>query len=277
MLNRDYEFIRELVYSHSRIHLGPDKKELVTARLGNRLRATRLTSIREYCRFLQDKAGEEELSHLIDVISTNHTSFFREPSHFDFLTQTVVPEMLLRRTANAWPTFNVWSAACSSGEEPYSIAASLTQALGAVQPAWPFHIEATDISHRVLQRARIGVYRQDALQKVPTKLVKTCFQKGFGPQDGNYRVKPFLQETVTFRQMNLLDGMPPFNRRFQVIFCRNVMIYFDRPTQEELVRKLGSLLVPGGYLMVGHAESLHTLRHGLEPVTTAVYRAPLPV
>ncbi len=272
MLDRDYEFIRELVYNHSRIHLGPDKKELVTARLGNRLRATNLTSIGEYCRFLQDKEGEDELSHLIDVISTNHTSFFREPSHFDFLIQTVVPEMLLRRAEHAWPTFNVWSAACATGEEPYSIAISLANALGSVQPAWPVRIEATDISHRVLQRARVGVYKREALQNVPANLVNSCFQKGFGPQDGNYRVKSFLQETVTFRQMNLLEGAPPFSDRFHVIFCRNVMIYFDRPTQEELVRKLGSLLVPGGYLMVGHSESLTAIRHDLEPVTSAVYR-----
>ncbi len=275
MLDRDYDFIRELVYHHSRIHLGPDKKELLTARLGKRLRETNLTSIGEYCRFLQNKDGQGELSHLIDVISTNHTYFFREPSHFDFLAETVIPEMLLRRVGHAWTTFNVWSAACSTGEEPYSIAISLANAMGRVQPAWPARIEATDISHRALRHARIGIYRQEVLQRVPATLVGTCFQKGFGPQAGNYRVKSFLQETVTFRQMNLLDGAPPFGDRFHVIFCRNVMIYFDRPTQEELVRKLGGLLVPGGYLMVGHSESLATLRHDLEPVASAVYRSPL--
>jgi len=274
MLDRDYEFIRELVYNHSRINLGPDKKELVSARLGNRLRATNQTSIGEYCRFLQDKKGEEELSHLIDAISTNYTYFFREPTHFQFLTQNVVPEMLLRRKQENWPSFNVWSAACSTGEEPYSLAISLAKALDRESPAWPVRIEATDISHRVLQRARVGVYRQEALQKVPPDLLRNSFQKGFGPQDGNYRVKSFLQETVTFRQMNLLEGAPPFSDRFHVIFCRNVMIYFDRPTQEELIRKLGRLLVPGGYLMVGHSESLTGVCHELELVTSAVYRSP---
>jgi len=274
MLDRDYEFIRELVYNHSRINLGPDKKELVSARLGKRLRETNKTSIGEYCRFLQANEGSEELSHLIDAISTNHTYFFREPSHFDFLTNKVIPEMVQRRAKERWNSFNVWSAACSTGEEPYSIAIALANSLSTVQPPWPFRIEATDISHRVLQKARVGVYKEEGLQKVPQPLLRTCFQKGFGPQDGFYRVKNTLQEAVTFRQMNLLEGVPPFNDRFQVIFCRNVMIYFDRPTQEELVRKLARHLIPGGYLMVGHSESLSGINHGLQLVSSAIYRNP---
>ncbi|MBL9208592.1 MAG: protein-glutamate O-methyltransferase [Opitutaceae bacterium] len=274
MLDRDYEFIRELVYNHSRINLGPDKKELVSARLGKRLRATNLTSIGDYCRFLQDEKSADELSHLIDAISTNHTFFFRESAHFDFLTQRAIPEMIERRSKERWPTFNIWSAACSSGEEPYSIAITLSQALASARPPWNWRIEATDISHRVLQRARVGVYKEEAVKHVPPALIRTCFQKGFGPQEGNYRVKSTLQENVTFRQLNLLEGAPPFRDSFQVIFCRNVMIYFDRPTQEELVRKLGRLLVPGGYLFVGHAESLSGIQHGLELISTAIYRRP---
>ena len=274
MLDRDYEFIRELVYNHSRINLGPDKKELVSARLGKRLRATNLTSIGDYCRFLQDETSAEELSHLIDAISTNHTYFFREPAHFDFLTQKAIPEMIVRRAKERWPTFNLWSAACSTGEEPYSVAITLEQHLGEASPPWPWRIEATDISHRVLQRARVGVYKEEAVRNVPPALQRSCFQKGFGPQEGNYRVKSSLQENVTFRQLNLLEGPPPFRDPFHIIFCRNVMIYFDRPTQEELVRKLGRLLVPGGYLFVGHAESLSGIKHELELISTAIYRRP---
>jgi len=274
MLDRDYEFIRELVYSHSRINLGPDKKELVSARLGKRLRATNLTSIGDYCRFLQDETSAEELSHLIDAISTNHTYFFREPAHFDFLTQKAIPEMIGRRSKERWPTFNLWSAACSTGEEPYSVAITLEQHLGEASPPWPWRIEATDISHRVLQRARVGVYKEEAVRNVPVALQRSCFQKGFGPQEGNYRVRSSLQENVTFRQLNLLEGPPPFHDPFHIIFCRNVMIYFDRPTQEELVRKLGRLLVPGGYLFVGHAESLSGIKHELELISTAIYRRP---
>jgi chemotaxis protein methyltransferase CheR len=274
MRDSDYDFIRELVYSHSRINLGPDKRELVSARLGKRLRATNITSISDYCRFLQQKEGGEELSHLIDAISTNHTYFFREPQHFDFLLKVLLPEMEARRRAENWRSFNVWSAASSSGEEPYSIAIALLDHFGQ-RSAWPWRIEATDISHKILQRARVGVYREDAVAKVPAPQLKSHFQKGFGPQEGNYRVKPHVQECVTFRQLNLLEGALPFNEPFQLIFCRNVMIYFDRPTQEELVAKLTRQLVPGGYLFVGHSESLSGVKHPLETIKPAIYRRPL--
>ncbi len=274
MRDSDYDFIRELVYSHSRINLGPDKRELVSARLGKRLRATNITSISDYCRFLQQKEGGEELSHLIDAISTNHTYFFREPQHFEFLLKVLLPEMEARRRAENWRSFNVWSAASSSGEEPYSIAIALLDHFGK-RSAWPWRIEATDISHKILQRARVGVYREDAVAKVPAEQLRSHFQKGFGPQEGNYRVKPHVQGCVTFRQLNLLEGAPPFTEPFQLIFCRNVMIYFDRPTQEELVGKLTRQLVPGGYLFVGHSESLSGVKHTLETIKPAIYRRPL--
>jgi chemotaxis protein methyltransferase CheR len=274
MRDSDYEFIRELVYHHSRINLGPDKKALVSARLGKRLRATNITSISDYCRFLQDKESDDELSHLIDAISTNHTFFFREKQHFDFLSSSVLPEMIQRQRKERWTCFNVWSAACSSGEEPYSIAIALAEHFGRT-PTWPWRVEATDISHRILKKARVAVYQEDCVSKVDPALLRAHFQKGFGPQDGNYRVKPHVQDGVTFRQLNLLDGAVPFAEPFHVIFCRNVMIYFDRPTQEELVQKLTQRLVPGGYLYVGHAESLSGIRHSLETVKPAIYRRPL--
>ena len=270
----DYKFIRDLVYSHSRINLGPDKKELVSARLGKRLRATNITSISDYCRFLQEKECADEVSHLIDAISTNHTFFFREKQHFDFLTEVVIPEMMKQKRTERATHFKVWSAASSSGEEPYSIALSLAEHFGTV-PTWPWRIEATDISHRILQRARIGVYGREVLSKVPAVTVRNHFQKGFGPQEGNYRIKPHIQEGVTFRQLNLLEGAFPFTEPFHVIFCRNVMIYFDRPTQEELVNKLKAQLIPGGYLFVGHSESLSGVKHSLDIVKPAIYRRPL--
>lgn len=273
MRDSDYEFIRELVYNHSRINLGPDKKELVSARLGKRLRETKITSISDYCRYLQDQESEEELSHLIDAISTNYTFFFREIEHFDFLTKVIVPEMQKRRATEKWPSFNVWSAASASGEEPYSIAISLAEQLG-IEAAWPWRIEATDISHRILQRARVGIYRDESISKVPPLTLKKYFQKGFGPQEGNYRVKPAILEGVTFRQLNLLDHTFPFTEPFHLIFCRNVMIYFDRATQEELVNKLMRHLVPGGYLFVGHSESLSGVKHRFETVKPAIYRRP---
>lgn len=271
MRESEFDFIRNLVYERSRINLSRDKRELVSARLGKRLRAMKLRTVTEYCRLLKAPGSEPELAHLIDAISTNHTFFFRENSHFDFLRQTVVAEMKARAAKERWPRLHVWSAACSSGEEPYSIAMTLTEAL----TGWPWHVQATDISHRVLEKARAGIYRDETIERLPGITVQTHFQRGFGPQDGNYRIKAALRSQVTFRQLNLLDGEPPFNEPFHVIFCRNVMIYFDRPTQEELVNKLVRRLVPGGYLFVGHAESLTGIHHRLQTVKPAIYRRPL--
>ncbi|HWL17666.1 MAG TPA: protein-glutamate O-methyltransferase [Opitutus sp.] len=270
MRDSEFDFIRSLVYERSRINLSSDKRELVSARLGKRLRATKLASVGDYCRLLQSPGAEGELAHLIDAISTNHTFFFREQAHFDYLRTVVVPELRARASREHWSQLRVWSAACSSGEEPYSLAMTLADCAN----GWKWHIQATDISHRILEKARLAIYPEESVGRLPTATVQAHFQRGFGPQDGNFRIKPALREQVTFRHLNLLEGEPPFSEPFQVIFCRNVMIYFDRPTQEELINRLTRRLVPGGYLFVGHAESLTTINHSLQTVRPAIYRRP---
>ena len=270
----DYEFIRQLVYRRSRINLGPDKRELVTARLNKRLRITKIPTISDYCRYLRQSEDQEELGHLIDVISTNHTYFFREKEHFDYLNHHILPEMLRRRTTERWPQLNIWSAASSSGEEPYSIAITVAEFFKRNGTDWPFRIDATDISYRILERARAAIYREDAVNKVPKEILQHYFQKGFGPQEGNFRVRPQFAERVQFRQMNLLEDDPPGKDPFHFIFCRNVMIYFDHPTQQELIQRLARRLVPGGYLLVGHSESLTAIQHGLTMMKPAIYRRP---
>lgn len=272
MRDSEFDFIRSLVYEHSRISLGTDKRQLVSARLGKRLRATNLPSLADYCRLLKAPGAEQELTHLIDAISTNHTFFFRETAHFDFLRDKVVPEMTQRARTERWPKFRTWSAACSSGEEPYSIAITLANCMTAT---WQWHIDATDISRRILARAAAAIYDRETVSRLPSSTVRAHFQRGVGAQDGNYRVKSTLRERVAFHHLNLLEGQPTFTEPFHVIFCRNVMIYFDRATQEELVDRLARRLVPGGYLFVGHSESLTHLRHSLEVVRPAVYRKPL--
>jgi len=271
MRENEFEFIRGLVYEHSRINLGPDKRELVSARLAKRLRAVNVPSVGDYCRLLKSGNDGEELSHLIDAISTNHTFFFREMAHFDFLTKTALPEMKARARGEKWPRLRIWSAACSSGEEPYSIAISLDESLGR---EWPWIIEATDISNRILEKARAGVYREETVDKLDQRRIRQYFQQGHGPQLGNYRVKPAFRSCINFQQLNLLEGSLPFDEPFQIVFCRNVMIYFDRPTQEELVQKITRHLVPGGYLFVGHSESLTGIRHTLQSIRPAIYRRP---
>jgi chemotaxis protein methyltransferase CheR len=270
MRDSEFDFIRHLVYERSRINLSPDKRQLVSARLGKRLRATNVPTISDYVRLLQAPDAGEELTHLIDAISTNHTFFFRESAHFDYLRSAVVPEMLARSRTERWSRLRVWSAACSSGEEPYSIAITLAECM----PSFPWQIEASDISRRILAKAAAGIYSAETVSKVPREILRTHFQRGFGPQEGNYRVKPALQQKVTFHHLNLLDDDLPFREPFHVIFCRNVMIYFDRATQDELVNRLAERLIPGGYLFVGHSESLTQMRHSLQAVKPAVYRKP---
>ena len=269
MRESEFEFIRQLVYQRSRICLDAGKREMVSARLGKRLRATNLGTVTEYCRLLQSPEAGEELAHLIDAISTNHTFFFRENAHFEFVRDRIVPEMSQRQRAERWPRFLAWSAACSSGEEPYSLAITLQESLGAT---WDWHIQCTDISHRVLEQANRGIYRDDIVDRMPPATVRKYFQKGIGPQHGNYRVRAELRQHLSFQQLNLLEHEPPLTEPFHVIFCRNVMIYFDRQTQEELVRRLTRRLVPGGYLLVGHSESLAGIAHTLELVRPATYR-----
>ena len=271
----DYQFIRDLVYRHSRINLGPDKHELVSARLGKRLRATGKANVEDYCTLLRSPGGEEELGHLIDVISTNHTYFFREEGHFAAMRDVILPDLEKRREKERWPTLRVWSSACSSGEEPYSIAMALDEYFAARPQPWPWQIEATDISTRVLAKAQAAIYPAETVSKLGAARTKAYFQVGFGEQEGFYRVRPALRSLVRFHRLNLLEGQPPFTEAFHVIFCRNVMIYFDRQTQEELVRRLKARLAPGGYLLVGHSESLTGIAHGLTMIRPATYQAPL--
>lgn len=275
MLPKDYQFIRDIVYKNSRINLGADKQELVSARLGKRLRATGKESISDYCDLLRSPAGADELGELIDVISTNHTYFFREEGHFTALKELILPDLVRRRQKEAWSTLRVWSAASSSGEEVYSVAIALDEYFTAHPPAWPRQFEATDISSRILAKAKAGIYSAETVSRMPPATAKAYFQTGFGEQTGLHRVKAFIRDTVRFNQLNLLEGQPPFTEPFHIIFCRNVMIYFDRATQEELINRLKARLVPGGYLMVGHSESLTGINHGLKLIRPATYQVPL--
>jgi chemotaxis protein methyltransferase CheR len=273
LADEDFEFIRRLVYERSRISLGTDKKILVASRLAKRLQQLRLPGFRQYCEWLRSPAGDDELRFLIDRISTNHTFFFREMKHFDYLRETILPAWALAAAARS-EMFHVWSAACSSGEEPYSLAIHLAEHLAPAESA-RWQIEASDISTRVLETAQGGIYEAGRLASVEAKLVPRHFQKGAGEWAGHFRVKEALRRRVQFHHLNLLEGGYPFNARFHLILCRNVMIYFDRPTQEALISRLSENLLPGGHLMVGHSESLSGIKHSLRPVQSAIYMKPL--
>lgn len=265
----EYEFIRQLVYDLSRINLGPDKSELVSSRLRKRARALQLDSLESYIDLLRSPAGQDEMTGLMDAISTNVTDFFREPDHFDFLRSTVLPDWESSAPPNE--PFRVWSAACSSGEEPYTVAISLAEHF-LQRPQRHWSITASDISTRMLQRAEEAVYAQERVKLPSQDMLRRHFQKGTGQYEGFYRVRSELRQRVSFRHLNLFEWPYPFKEKFNVVFCRNVMIYFDRPTQEQLVPRLREQLVPGGYLFVGHSESLIGIDHSLTCVRPSIYR-----
>jgi chemotaxis protein methyltransferase CheR len=207
---------------------------------------------------------------LVNLMSTNHTHFFREADHLDFLRDEVLPEWA-PRLVRAREPFRVWSAASSSGEEPYTIAIVLAE-YARNHGAMDWRIEGSDISTRILAMARAGVYSADSVRLPAPELLPRYFQKGTGAQAGNYRVKEALRAAITFHHLNLLQPAYPVAAGQHVIFCRNVMIYFDQETQQELVAKLTRQLAPGGHLIVGHSESLMGVRHTLKQVRPAVYR-----
>ena len=273
LTDNDYTRIAELIYQHSRIHLGDGKRELVASRLGKRLRATGCSSYAEYCGFLSGLEGAEEINNLVDAISTNHTFFFRERKHFDFLEQTVLPDFHKDSNFRGDGVFRCWSAAASTGEEPYSIAIVLA-AHGDKNPGFRWEMECSDISRTAMEAAMEGIYPDARLDDVPLDMKKRFFQRGVGSQEGRYRVKAELRNRMSWHLMNLFQDAYPFDKKFHVIFCRNVMIYFDKSSQEILVQRMARLLKPGGYLKVGHSESLAGIHHPLQTVRPAVYRKP---
>lgn len=273
LTDTDYAGIARIVYEHSRISLGGGKKELVASRLGKRLRLLGCASYRDYCKLIEGPAGDDEINHLVDAISTNHTFFFREKKHFDFLEQVVLPEFHSTPAFRRDGTFRVWSAAASTGEEPYSIAMTLAMH-GDRRPGFHWLMECTDISRTAIEAARAGVYPNERTAEMDPLTRKRFFQRGIGSQVGKCRVKSELRDRIGWHVMNLFQEAYPFDGKFHVIFCRNVMIYFDRASQELLVHRLARMLVPGGYLKVGHSESLANIRHGLTTVQPAVYRKP---
>ena len=256
----EFEQIRKLAYSTFGLDLKSGKEELVSARLRKLVRSGGHRSFRDYYRsIVQDQTGEALIA-MIDALATNHTSFLREPEHFDFLRREVLPKLLSRER------IELWSAACSTGEEVWTLAMVLKEAA----PARTIRLFASDISNKALAFAQAATYPADRCHGIPQAWLSRYFRATDGP---SYAVVPAIRSLASFRRVNLIE---PYSwpRPFPVIFCRNVMIYFDRETQERVVRQLAECLEPGGYLFVGHAESLTRIPHSLEYVAPAVYRKP---
>jgi chemotaxis protein methyltransferase CheR len=248
--DRDLGRIVRLVYDRSGITLHEGKRSLVVARLQKRLRANNFTSFGAYIKHVEDDPGGEEIVALLDAIATNHTYFFREEQHFELLVKTVT-EWQAQHLPQGGGRFRIWSAASSTGEENYTMTMTLLDRA----PGLDFSIMGSDISTKALAAAKAGVYKMAGVQGLPRDVLKKHFEKGLGPQEGLARVSAEIRRRNTFRHLNLLE-ITDLGERYEVIFCRNVMIYFDKPTQQRLVERFAQLLKPAGLFFAGHAESL---------------------
>jgi len=263
--DEEFERFRSLVYRESGISLNDGKKSLVVSRLSNRLRTLGLKTFHDYFEHVATETAGDEFTQMLDCISTNKTDFFREPRHFQFLRERILPSL------EAQKRIRIWSSACSSGEEPYTIAMTLYDGV-ATPLQWDCKVLASDLSTRVLTQAASGVYEEERLRELSPEIVPRHFLKGSGAQAGMVRVKPHLSDMILFQRINLMDERYPIKTPLDVIFCRNVMIYFDRPTQEALVNKFHRYLKPGGHLFIGHSESLQWVEHPFQSVAPTIYR-----
>jgi len=269
LTDSQFQKFSELIYNKTGIFLKSEKKELLNARLGKRLRACGMTSFEEYFTFVTRDGSGEELVHLIDQVSTNFTNFFREQAHFDLLEQTILPQLANESRVRS-EGIRIWSSACSSGEEPYTLGMVVSEFL-ARNPGLRCSILATDISTKVLNQAKHGVYSMDKVAKIPPPLLKKYFQKGVGNSVGFVKVKEQLRQLVDFRHFNLMQDFS-WGKPFDVIFCRNVMIYFNRETQQRLIEKFYNSLGPAGYLVIGHSESISSIKHNFKQLAATAYR-----
>lgn len=274
LADRDLRRVAAFIGSVAGIQLPPSKRSLVEGRLGKRVRRLGFDDFRQYLNYALDSPeGIGERIHLVDAITTNKTSFFREPDHFRYLMEQVLPALeRARGHAGRWELV-IWSAGCSSGEEAYTLAMVLSEA-AEHYAGLRFGILATDISERMLASARRAIYPEERLAPVPMTLRRKYWLRSRDPRDGLVRSGPELRERVRFGRLNLMAQDFGLKRRIDVIFCRNVMIYFNNQHRAALVRRFAEQLVPGGYLFIGHSESLSGLDTGLKQQSAAVYRKP---
>jgi chemotaxis protein methyltransferase CheR len=268
LTQEEYELFRRLVYAKSGINLGDSKQQLVRARLGKRVRQGRFASFRSYYEYIEKDGSGEELQMLLDAITTNTTHLFREKRHFDFLHQ--VATRWAKGATTSPPALRIWSAACSSGEEPHSMAMVVHDALRDTK--YTAKILATDLSLKVLNRAKQGIYESHRVGSVPTDYRNRYLRQIRHDGQVCLQLAPEVLDLITFSRFNLMTPTFPFRHGFDVVFCRNVMIYFDRPTQEGLIGRIVQHLRPGGYLMIGHSESLNGVRHPLKYLEPTIYR-----
>ncbi len=265
---KDFDFLRKISNARTGIVVTDDKFDMFYARLSRRVRALGFSNFSQYCDFVSsDRAGDEVLE-LINAVTTNLTAFFRENHHFEFLSKTVLPKLLKENRDEK--KIRIWSAGCSTGEEPYSLAITLKENLPA-NLHWDIEILATDIDSNVLAKASKGVYTEDRVKDMHKRILHRWFMRGKGSNAGSVRVKPEVRSLINFGQLNLMESWNAGDIK-DVIFCRNVIIYFDRESKTRLVNRYADNLKDGGYLFIGHSESLYKITDRFELIGNTIYQ-----
>jgi len=264
---KDFEHIRDLVGERTGIVLSDHKITMVYGRLSRRLRQLNITSFSEYLKLLEDETGQE-LVEFTNALTTNLTSFFREPHHFEYLKKTLIPTITKHRPNHR---LRIWSAGCSTGEEPYTIGVTLQEAMESSIRNWDVKILATDLDTNVVQKGKSGIYEQERVNGIEDSRLRKWFRKGRDDHAGKVSVSEKIREMITFKQLNLLHEWP-MKGPFDIIFCRNVVIYFGKETQRELFNRYADMLANDGYLFIGHSENLHKITDRFQLIGKTIYR-----
>ena len=254
---KDFKKFKKLIYNNTGIFLKDTKVEMINSRLLKRLRVLNIVSFHDYYDYLENEVDGAELLEMINCITTNKTDFFRENNHFEFMNEFVLPEIRQKGYSLGCLSLRIWSSACSTGEEPYTIG-MLAKEFFKSNSGWNIRILASDLDTNVLKKANEGIYSQEQVSVVPIHLLKEYFYKGEGENKGYYKVKEQLKAHISFNKINLIDHTYPINSPLDIIFCRNVFIYFDHDTVNSIIDKFYNYLKPGGYLFLGHSESIDT-------------------
>ncbi|EKV56347.1 CheR family methyltransferase [Brachyspira hampsonii] len=269
----DAEFneLVKIIYDKTRIQMTSHKRALVTSRLSKRLRALKMNSFREYIDFVKN-AKDEELTNFVNAVTTNKTDFFRENKHFEYMKSTFLPEWEKNFKAGKVKNLRIWSAACSTGEEPYTIQMTLHEYFGSNYDKYDIKVLASDIDTNVLAHGRAGIYKDESVDPIQDNILRKYFLRGTGDKEGLYKVKDILKKNLFFRQLNFKDEDFDIHTQFDLIFCRNVIIYFDKEFQKELFNKFHRYLKDDGLVFIGHSETLFGVSDKFKYVASNIYK-----
>jgi chemotaxis protein methyltransferase CheR len=269
LTDKEYQLVRDLIYQRFGINLGDQKRSLVIGRLNKVLKQLGFDDFSGYYDYVISDTTGEALTTLVNRISTNHTFFYREADHFQYFSEKVLPEIVEKLKVQKRCDLRIWCPGCSSGEEPYTLAMLVAEYFGNQLALWDTGVLATDISLRVLEKAKAGIYTESNINNLPSGLRRKYFQQ---VSNDEWEISDKIKDMVLIRRLNLIRQSFPFKKQYQVIFCRNVMIYFDQPTRNTLVSQFHRYLEPGGYLFIGHSESLGRDNPYFNYIKPAIYR-----